>query len=106
MPASPRVFVHYSASGATDAALAQSLAERLRQEGFAVAGVRAVPFSIGAGSVRYFFAGDLGEARRLLASFNDYLGRQARPAARGPVDFTRFDPKPMPGTIELWITGR
>ena len=49
-----------------------------------MAGVRAVPFRIGAGSVRYFFAGDLGEARRLLASFNDYLGRQARPAARGP----------------------
>ena len=71
-----------------------------------MAGVRPVPFRIGPGSVRYFFAGDLGEARRLLASFNDYLGRQARPAARGPVDFTRYDPKPQPGTIELWIPSR
>ena len=37
---------------------------------------------------------------------NDYLGRQSRAAARGPMDFTRYDPKPSPGLIELWVPGQ
>ena len=102
----PRVFIHFTAGSADGAALARRLSERLPREGFAVAGLRPVNFRIGSGGVRYFFARDREEARRLLSAGMRALGRGAGPLPRGAADFTHYAPKPQPGTIEIWLSTR
>lgn len=94
-----RVFIHFTSSAPQAETAARRLADGLRNEGFAVAGLRAVPFRINAGSVRYFSASDREGARRLLGASRGFLG----PAARGPVDLTHYQPKPSPGTVEVWL---
>jgi hypothetical protein len=82
------------------------LSELLPREGFAVAGLRPVNFRIGSGGVRYFFARDREEARRLLSAGMRALGRGASPLPRGAADFSHYAPKPQPGTIEVWLSTR
>jgi hypothetical protein len=102
----PRVFIHFTAGSADAAALARRLSERLPREGFAVAGLRPVNFRIGSGGVRYFFAQDREQARRLLSAGMRALGRGASPLPRGAADFSHYAPKPQPGTIEIWLSTR
>ncbi len=102
----PRVFIHYTAGSADGAALARRLGDRLPREGFAIAGLRPVNFRIGSGGVRYFFARDREEARRLLSVGMRALGRGASPLPRGAADFSHYAPKPQPGTIEIWLSTR
>jgi len=98
-----RVFIHHVADRGGDAALAQRLANHLRGQGFAVADIRPVDFSIRKPSVRYFFDDDRSASERLV----DELGRFFEEAAlRTPdhaSDFTHFVPKPRPGNVEVWL---
>ena len=99
-----RVFIHHVADQ-RDGALAQRLADYLRGQGFTVADIRPVDFSIGKPSVRYFFARDRAASQRLV----EELGRfSAGGASLGPdhaSDFTHFVPKPRPGSVEVWLPG-
>jgi hypothetical protein len=75
----------------------------MRQEGFAVAGIRPVPVRIGTGSVRYFFPEDRDAARNLLIVSDAHIRQGSKPVARGPQDFTHYNPKPAHGTVEVWL---
>jgi hypothetical protein len=98
-PATPKVFVHYSANVAGGPAAAMDLVRHLEAAGFAVE-ARRVAIPIPAPSVRYFFAADRDEAEALGSSLEGQLPGGTTPAV---VDFTRHDPKPPPGNLEVWI---
>lgn len=93
-PEKLRVVIHYPVT--SGAAASRAVAERLRAAGAGEVEVRIVRFDVETPSVRYFRVGDrtASEAIRHLA----FADRPARVA-----DFTRYDPAPRPGTIELWV---
>ena len=94
-----RVFVHYSASAAGQEAIAKHLTRHLEAEGFAVE-AREVDLPIDLDSIRYFLPGDRDEAEALGASLEGQIPGGAAPPV---LDFTRYEPKPSPGYLELWI---
>jgi hypothetical protein len=98
-----RIFIHHVAGHQEDVVLAQQLADHLRRQGFTVADIRPVDFSIRKPSVRYFFDDDRSASERLV----DELGRFFEEAALGTPDhasdFTHFVPKPRPGNVEVWL---
>ena len=98
-----RVFIHHFAGSGGDAALAQRLAEHLRGQGFTVADIRPVDFSIGKPSVRYFFGDDRIASERLVAELGRFLEEGTSPAPDHASDFTHFVPKPRPGNVEVWL---
>jgi hypothetical protein len=98
-----RVFIHHTAGRAGDAALAQRLADHLRKQGFTVADIRPVDFSIGKASVRYFFEDDRSASERLVADFGRFLQQAGARAPDQASDFTHFMPKPRPGNVEVWL---
>jgi hypothetical protein len=98
-----RVFIHHTAGRAGDAALAQGLADHLRGQGFTVADIRPVDFSIGKASVRYFFEDDRSASERLVADFGRFMKEAGAPAPGQASDFTHFLPKPRPGNVEIWL---
>jgi hypothetical protein len=106
-PASPvgeiRVFIHHTEGRAGDAALAQRLADHLRGQGFTVADIRPVDFSIGKASVRYFFEDDRSASERLVADFGRFMEEAGARAPGQASDFTHFMPKPRPGNVEVWL---
>jgi hypothetical protein len=95
------VFIHYSAGDPLSEQRAQRLAALLRDQDFAVVAVRSVPFGIERPSVRYFFDENRPTADRLAQLSSLVLPPAAR--GRGPTDFTHFNPKPQPGTVEVWL---
>lgn len=101
-----RVFIHHAAADARQAVRAALLADRLMGEGFAVADIRTVPYRIGSARVRYFFGTDLDGARRILRAAGPLMAESSGGAApRDPDDFTHYEPKPRPGTVEIWLPG-
>ena len=82
---------------------ARWLAGELERQGFEIAAVRMVPFRIGNGGVRYFFPDDRKEAGRLQVTCQALLEQDPRLRQRGPLDFTRYQPRPTPGTLEFWL---
>jgi len=97
--AAVRVFVHYAASGAGEAATAMHLARHLEAKGFAVE-AREVDFPIDLDSIRYFFPADRDDAEALSSSLEGQVPGRAAPPV---LDFTRHRPKPSPGHLEVWI---
>ena len=97
-----RVFIHHVADQ-RDGALAQRLAEYLRGEGFTVTDIRAVGFSIGKPSVRYFFARDRAASQRLVKELARFPEGGTSLAPDQASDFTHFLPKPSPGNVEVWL---
>jgi hypothetical protein len=97
-----RVFIHHVA-GQRDGALAQRLADYLRDQGFTVADIRTVDFSIGKPSVRYFFARDRGASQRLVEALGRFAEAGTPLAPDHASDFTHFSPKPRPGSVEVWL---
>lgn len=98
----PRVFVHYSTSQAGADEAAADVARELRERGFAVADIRAVPGRIETASVRYFHSGDRGDAEAL----HDALGVALRGRGFSAGDLksmTDYRPAPRRGTIEVWV---
>lgn len=101
-----RVFVHHFTADEAGAAMAVRLAERLRSQGIEVAAIRRVPFGIPAASVRYFYPADRDAAQRLVGLAGPLLTAGGRASPRLPGDFTHYQPKPRPGTVEVWIPSR
>jgi hypothetical protein len=101
-----RVFIHHTAADALQAVRAGLLADELTREGFAVADIRTVSYKIGSARVRYFFREDLDGARRILRAAGPLMADGTGEAApRDPDDFTHYEPKPYPGTVEVWLPG-
>jgi len=97
-----RIFIHYPA-GAGDAVPALQLAAFLQIHRFAVADIRLVDTEIERPTIRYFFAGDRPQSRRLADAINAFF------ADRSPyevADFSHFSPKPRRGNVEVWLPGR
>ena len=80
-------------------ATAMHVVRQLKAAGFSVE-ARAVPFSIRANSIRYFFPGDRDEAEALRASLE---GQLPGGAALSVMDFSSFEPKPQEGHLEVWL---
>ena len=99
-----RVFIHHVADQ-RDGALAQRLADYLRGQGFTVADIRPVDFSIGKPSVRYFFARDRAASQRLVEELGGFAAGGASLGPDHASDFTHFVPKPRPGSVEVWLPG-
>jgi hypothetical protein len=98
-----RVFIHHAASDRTGAAQAQQLADQLRREGYPTVVTRQVRVRVTAPGVRYFFPADREPASRLLRTSARFLApRGGRPPGT-PTDFTHLQPKPRPGTLEVWV---
>jgi hypothetical protein len=88
--------------------LAQRLADYLRIQGFTVADIRPVDFSIG---TRYFFEEDHSASERLVKELGRFLAQGALRASDHASDFTRFAPKLAPhrrglatGLMRRWAT--
>jgi hypothetical protein len=108
-----RVFIHHAAGHRGGTVLAQRLADHLRRQGFSVADIRPVDFTISKPSVRYFFEDDRSASERLVDELGRFfeegeLGRffeeGTSSAPDHASDFTHFVPKPRPGNIEVWLT--
>jgi hypothetical protein len=95
-----RVFIHHVADRQGETAVAQRLADYLRRQGFNVADIRPVDFSIGKPSVRYFFARDRAASQRLVKELRRF-GTSLAPDHAS--DFSHFLPKPRPGNVEVWL---
>jgi hypothetical protein len=98
-----RIFIHHVAGHQGDAALAQRLADYLRRQGFTVADIRPVDFSIGRPSVRYFFARDRAASQRLVDELGRFFDKRTSLAPDHASDFTHYLPKPRPGNVEFWL---
>jgi hypothetical protein len=94
-----RVFVRYTAGAAAAPATAGHLVRHLKAAGFA-AEAQEVDYPIESDSIRYFFAADRDQAEALRSSLEGQVPGGAAPPV---VDFTRDDPKPEDGHLELWI---
>ena len=99
-----RVFIHH-VGDPRDGELAQRLADYLRGQGFTVADIRPVDFSIGKPSVRYFFARDRAASQRLVEELGRFFAGGATLGPDHASDFTHFVPKPRPGSVEVWLPG-
>ncbi len=98
----PRVFIHYSTAQPGADAAAAEVARQLRDRGFTIADIRAVPNQIETASVRYFFADDRAQAEAL----QDALGAVLRPRGFSGGDLksmTGYRPSPRRGTLEVWV---
>ncbi len=87
----PRVFIHHREAGPA----ARALADALRRDGFEVADIRLVPATPTAREIRYFHAGDVTAAGRLLRHLGD-AGWRLR-------DFRHYPVPPRQGTLEVWL---
>jgi hypothetical protein len=97
------IFIHHLADHQGDITLAQRLADYLRAEGFIVADIRPVEFSIGKPSVRYFYARDRAASQRLVEELRRFIESGRSLAPEHASDFTHYLPKPRPGNVEVWI---
>ena len=100
--AAPRVFVHYSSSQPGGAEAAVVVASSLREQGFTVVDIRAVPMPIETASVRYFYSADRANAEAL----HDALGTVMRPRGFSAGDLksmTDYADLPRRGTLEVWV---
>lgn len=100
--AGARVFVHYSTRqpGADEAAA--NVARELRDRGFTVVDIRAVPSRIETASVRYFFLDDRAQAEALQDALGSIL--RSRGFSGGDLKaMTDYRPAPRRGTIEVWV---
>lgn len=98
-----RVFIHHTAG---DALPAIQLAAFLETHGFDVANIRSVRFDIDRPSVRYFFDSDQPGCRRLVEAVDAFFAKAPDRAPARAADFTAFSPKPGPGSVEVWLSGR
>ena len=74
---------------------AEQIAEDVLARGHVLTRVQTVDMRISERNIRYFHAADRTEAARLAEAYGAELK-----------DFTWFQPKPEPGTTELWLSGR
>ena len=98
-----RVFIHHVADHHGAAALAEPLADYLRRQGYTVADIRPVDFTISKASVRYFFEDDRSASERLVDELGRFFEEGTSLSPDHASDFTHFLPKPRPGNVEVWL---
>jgi hypothetical protein len=99
-----QLFVHFPESSATTLEVAKRIGLQMMEDGLDVVDLRPVRVEMSATTIRYFRPELRPEALRLKA----YLERMLRDShiETGPVrvqDFTFFEPKPRPNSLELWF---
>jgi hypothetical protein len=99
-----QVFVHFPESSAETLDVAKRVGLQMIDDGFDVVDLRPVPIEMRATTIRYFRPELRDDALRLKA----YLERLLRDSgiATEPIrvqDFTFFEPKPRPNSVELWF---
>lgn len=78
-----------------DRSLIDTIAAGVQDNGHELVRIKDVDFSINARNVRYFHDADRASAARMAERFDAELR-----------DFTWFQPRPLSGTVELWLAGR
>jgi len=99
----PIVYVEYAAA---DAASAQTLAQKLKSQGFRVPGVEASELAKGIDEIHFYFAEDKAAAERLSTTVGAALKELQWSGVQAPkvVDLTsQKGPRNFPGVLELWI---
>ena len=87
--------------------MAYRLTERLAEEGFYIADIRAVDQEIRSGSVRYFFPEDRGDSEAVVEALRDFYDEEGLgEPPQAPRPFFAYSPKPHDGTIEVWLPTR
>lgn len=97
-----QVVIHHAA-GARNALPAIQLAAFLQTRGFDVSDIRPVDVEIERPSVRYFFAGDQPETRRLVEAIAAFFAKAPDQAPHEAADLSHSSPKPRRGNIEVWL---
>jgi hypothetical protein len=93
-PANPlRVTVLYPVTAGD--ALAGDIGARIEDDGHELVNLTPSVYSVSTRNLRFFHEEDRAEAERLATRYDAELR-----------DFTFFQPKPLPGTAELWLSGR
>jgi len=94
----PRVVIHYPAS--TEAA-ATAVRDDLLAAGVPDVTLVSVGFPIGRSNVRFYHEADREGAERIVA----LVAPEMAGTVPEPRDFTDFTPPPLPGRVELWLSG-
>jgi sulfocyanin len=102
-PGEIRVFIHHFTDHHRVAALAERLTGHLRRQGFTVADIRPVNFTISKPSVRYFFEDDRSASEQLVEELSRFFEEGTSLAPDHASDFTHYLPKPRQGTVEVWL---
>ena len=95
-----RVFVHYAGPAGDEVGRgrAERIARVLEDDGYRIGAIRPTGFAIRTSSVRYFHEADRAAAARLRSDLPPSLAESTL-----IMDFTSYEPRPRPGTIELWL---
>ena len=96
LPPSVTVYLHHAAADPTVAARAAEVAAVLRGRGATVELIDNGGLAVRADRLRFFVPAD-ASAARLLAAEVPSLAVQ---------DFSHYEPRPAPGTLELWLANR
>jgi len=102
-PGEIRVSIYHVADHHGVEALAERLANHLRHQGFTVADIRPVNFTISKPSVRYFLEDDRSASERLVDELGRFFEEGTTLAPDHASDFTHYLPKPRPGNVEVWL---
>ena len=102
-PAGIQVVINYTGAKTEDAAIARRLASFLQLRGFTVADLRPVNHRIGQAQLRYFDPRDREQSVRLLEDVDWFFEVTPERAPDRAADFTRQQPKPAAGRVELWL---
>jgi hypothetical protein len=96
VPPSVTVYLHHGAADPAVAARAAEVAAALRRRGATVELIDSGGLAVSADRLRFFLPADAAAAR-LLAAAVPSLAVQ---------DFSHYEPRPAPGTLELWLANR
>lgn len=88
------VHVHYATADAGAVERARRLADRLAELGVGVELIDAGSLFVRRDRLRFFRPGESGAVRALATALGDDVEVQ---------DFTDYEPKPTPGTVEFWL---
>ena len=102
-PAGIQVVINYTGTNIEDAAIARRLASFLQLRGFTVADLRPVNHRIGQARLRYFDPRDREQSTRLLEDVDWFFEGTPERTPDQAADFTRQQPKPPAGSVELWL---
>jgi hypothetical protein len=86
--------VHYATADAGAVERARRLADRLAELGVGVELIDAGSLFVRRDRLRFFRPGESGAVRALATALGDDVEVQ---------DFTDYEPKPTPGTVEFWL---
>jgi hypothetical protein len=99
-----RLFLHFVDEGPENEARALAIAESMATAGYQIADIRKVSATTNGPRLRFFFAADSGGMPALTRDYAAALAKSGFVGGSVAVqNFEFFQPKPRPGTIELWL---